>query len=200
MEPITKLLKSKANSEDWNPALRGSLRSAIVGRQYPQARVYAAGWAEHNKCIFCLHQLASTARRTRVTGKSKPRNGYRHVVISDDVPSHGEPHAKRQDKIRYTVEATAEQIAAAPAGSLGHRIWRCQSEWMTKLRTKWASPNDVATANQCNVEGHPAWERALVPRPSKPMAKVSQEATFRSVVEPERGHARGYCLLRRLLP
>ena len=43
MEPITKLLKSRANSEDWNPALRGALRSAIAGRQYPQARVFAAG-------------------------------------------------------------------------------------------------------------------------------------------------------------
>ena len=45
MEPIAKLLKSIANSEDWNPALRGSLRSAIVGRQYPQARVHVAGWS-----------------------------------------------------------------------------------------------------------------------------------------------------------
>ena len=58
MEPITKLLKSKSNNEDCNPALRGSLRSAIAGRQYPQARVFAAGWSVHNKCLFCLHQLA----------------------------------------------------------------------------------------------------------------------------------------------
>ena len=36
MEPIAKLLKSKANNEEWNPALRGSLRSAIAGRQYPR--------------------------------------------------------------------------------------------------------------------------------------------------------------------
>ena len=40
MEPITKLLKSRTNNEDWNPALRGSLRSAIAGRQYPQSRVF----------------------------------------------------------------------------------------------------------------------------------------------------------------
>ena len=43
MEPITKLLRSKENNEEWNPALRGSLKSAIAGRQYPQARVFAAG-------------------------------------------------------------------------------------------------------------------------------------------------------------
>ena len=75
MEPITKLLKSKADNEDWNPALRGALRSAIAGRQYPQARVCAAGWAEHNKCLPCLHKLASIGtapgRRVRINGKTK---------------------------------------------------------------------------------------------------------------------------------
>ena len=40
MEPVHALLKSKENSETWNPALRGALRSAIAGRQYPQARAY----------------------------------------------------------------------------------------------------------------------------------------------------------------
>lgn len=63
--------------------------------------------------------------------------------------------------------------------------------WMTKLRKRWASLDDVATANQCEVEGHPAWERALVPRPSKPMAEASKEATFRWVVEPEGGMLEG---------
>ena len=93
MEPITKLLKSKANSEDWNPALRGSLRSAIAGRQYPQARVFAAGWATQSKCLFCLDKLASlganTTRRTRIHGKTK------------------QEEATRQDKARHKVEATA---------------------------------------------------------------------------------------------
>ena len=124
-------------------------------------------------------------------GKSKPRANIGHIVISDDVPGQGEAPSKRQDKVRHKVEATAEQVAAAPVGNLGHRIWRCQSEWMTGLRKKWASPDDVATANQCNVEGHPAWERALVPRPSKPMTKASKEASFKWVVEPEGGMLKG---------
>ena len=91
MEPITKLLKSKANNEDWNLALRGSLRSAIAGRQYPQSRVFAAGWADHNKCLSCLQKLVvlgtTTTRLRRIRGKSKPqlREG---VVISDDVHQH----------------------------------------------------------------------------------------------------------------
>ena len=76
MEPVAKLLKSKENDENWNPALRGILKSAIAGRQYPQARAYAAGWATHNKCLFCLHSLtelgARTGSRTRPTSTETP--------------------------------------------------------------------------------------------------------------------------------
>lgn len=147
MEPITKLLKSKDNNEEWNPALRGSLKSAMAGRRYPQARVFVAGWASHHKCLFCLHKLvdlgARTVRRTRIRGKTRQ---------SDQ---------EKQDKIRHKVEAIAEQIAEAPVGNLGHRIWKCQAEYMTKLRKRWAAPADLATTMQCDTEGHPAWERAL---------------------------------------
>ena len=137
MEPITKLLKSTENTETWNPALRGSLKSAIAGRQYPQSRVYAAGWAAHNKCIFCLHHLvglgASTTRRTRIRGKTKP-----------------DEH-KKLDKTRYKVEATDEQIKEAPIGNLGHRIWRCTAEHMTRLRERWAPPSDRITTSRCEA-------------------------------------------------
>lgn len=177
MEPITKLLKSKANNEDWNPALRGSLRSVIAGRQYPQARVFAAGWAVHNKCLFCLHKLVSlgsrTTRRTRINGKTRQHE------------------ATRTDKAKHKVEATAEQIAEAPVGSLGHRIWKCQAGWMSKQRNKWAAPRDLEMTSQCNTEGHPAWGRALQPRPSKPKLSAASEASFKWVVEPEGGMIEG---------
>ena len=149
MEPITKLLKSKANDEEWNPALRGSLRSAIAGRQYPQARVFAAGWAEHNKRLFCLHSVAgasaTTARRTRINGKTK------------------QEEVTKRSKVRHKVEATAEQIGQAPVGNLIHRIWKCPVPWMSKQWSKRAPVEGAATATQCSVEGHPAWERALTP-------------------------------------
>ena len=177
MEPINKLLKSRANNEDWNPALRGSLRSAVAGRQYPQARVFAAGWAEHNKCLFCLHQLAgagaATVRRTRIHGKT----------------SQEEVTTRR--KIRHNVETTVEQIAHAPVGNLVHRIWKCPSEWMSKLRSRWAQSGSVATSQQCSVEGHPAWERGLTPRPSKPMKAAAKIESFRWVVEPDGGMIEG---------
>ena len=41
MEPIWQLLNSRQNDDEWNPMLRGSLRSALANRQYPQSRVKA---------------------------------------------------------------------------------------------------------------------------------------------------------------
>ena len=191
MEPIAKLLKSKANSEDWNPALRGALRSAIAGRQYPQARVYAAGWADHNKCLFCLHKLAGLgsqrSRRVRLRCKTSSNTAAPAPpsVHPDGWSQDAEVgDATRQSKIQHKVEATTEQVAAAPVGNLGHRIWRCQADWMSKLRSKWATPADCAVTLQCNTDGHPLWERALQPRPSKPMRATAKEETFRWVIEP----------------
>ena len=62
---------------------------------------------------------------------------------------------------------------------------------MSGLRSKWAPPASVATTMQCNVEGHPAWERALMPRLAKPMKAAAKEASFRWVVEPEGGMLEG---------
>ena len=142
MGPIWQLLKSRQNDENWNPSLRGGLRSVLANRQYPQVRAFAAGWATHNKCFFCFHQLADLGARTvrRTSSKGKTRQ-------NDQA---------KQDKIRYKVEATAEQIAEAPVGNLGHRIWKCQAEYMVKLRERWAAPADLATTMQCDTEGHPA--------------------------------------------
>ena len=57
MDPVWKLLKSRQNDEDRNPAGRGALKSALAGRQYPQTRVFAAGWSQHNRCILCLYDI-----------------------------------------------------------------------------------------------------------------------------------------------
>lgn len=57
MEPIWQLLNSRQNDDEWNPMLRGSFRSALANRQYPQCRVKAAGWSMHDRCFFCLNSL-----------------------------------------------------------------------------------------------------------------------------------------------
>lgn len=169
MEPLWKLLRPKANDKEWNPALRGSLRSAMAGRQYPPPRAMAAGWADHNKCLFCLHDIVSKSAqpmrrtRTRITGKTNP------IKVG---------------KARRKVKASAEQIARAPVGNLGHIIWNCQAQWMSGLRDKWADSKDTAVVNGCCVDGHPSWERALRSRPSKPMKSQASEESFRWEVDP----------------
>ena len=61
IEPIWKLLSSKQQDPEWNSALRGSLRSALVGRQWSQQRCHAAGFAAHNRCLLCLNGAVESA-------------------------------------------------------------------------------------------------------------------------------------------
>ena len=107
MEPIIKLLKSKDNNEEWNPALRGSLRSAIAGRQYPQARVYTAGWASvinvssafTSSSTLGLERLkgrGSEERRGKATRRSRTGSGIR-----------SKPRRSRLLKLRLTAVVTA---------------------------------------------------------------------------------------------
>ncbi len=56
---------------------------------------------------------------------------------------------------------------------------------------KWAPDRDVATASQCDIDGHHAWERALQPRPSMPMQRAASEASFTWVIEPPGGMIEG---------
>ena len=57
MEPVWKILQPRARNADWTPQHQGGLRSAIVGRQYPQVRMRAVGWAEHDRCLVCLNGI-----------------------------------------------------------------------------------------------------------------------------------------------
>ena len=54
MQPLWILLRSRQNDTEWNPRLRGYLKSVVTNRQWPQVRLKAAGKATHDRCIFCL--------------------------------------------------------------------------------------------------------------------------------------------------
>ena len=57
MTGIWSLLRSKEQSGKWNHQFKGALKSALAGRQYTQARCYAAGFATHKACLVCLYHL-----------------------------------------------------------------------------------------------------------------------------------------------
>ena len=102
MEPIWQLINSKKDNEDWNPDFRGCLKSAVAGRQYPQTRVMAAVWSEHNRCIMCLSD----------------------IVDAEDAS--GTDWTATARCSRTPVVATPDQINRAPTGNLNHRIWKVQ--------------------------------------------------------------------------
>ena len=72
MEPIWKLLMSNRNDKDWNPSLRGALRSIIANRQWPQSRVHASGWSKHDKCNVCLNDVivSVSVRMNEMNGRN----------------------------------------------------------------------------------------------------------------------------------
>ena len=72
IDPIFKLLNSKARSDEWNPTLAANLRSVLVNRQYTQLRCFLAGWVKHPKCIFCLHAAVTKTRHVAVMPPTAP--------------------------------------------------------------------------------------------------------------------------------
>ena len=148
MEPLWQLINSKVNNEQWNPDFRGCLKSAFAGRQYPQTRVMAAGWADHNRCISCLSA----------------------IVDSEAVNTGGVDKEKRT--MRDPVVASPQQVLKAPVGNLNHRIW--SGGCLNADRCTHAPAADVAVAKHHDISGNPAWERALVPRPPLPKKRKHQ--------------------------
>jgi hypothetical protein len=139
MEPIWQLLGTKTKIEGWNQQHKGALKSAVAGRQYPQTRVKQCGWSEHDRCLFCLWKI---------------------VGCEADKDESEDILAKKLS------EATEEQLKKAPVGNYIHRIWECGESEVE--RGKHAEEADMAVIRQCEVRGHPTWERGLTVRPPKP--------------------------------
>ena len=122
MEPIHSLLKSRRNDTEWNPVLRGCLRSVLAKRQYPQVRVKAAGWADHDRCLFCLHDI--------VKAEATAEQQYLPLVSGEcGCEGCGEARANSGGRRVGRGGARDEEGVRAAAGSPPHRPG-------TKLRTR----------------------------------------------------------------
>ena len=60
IEPTIKVINDVRDSAQWCGAYRGALRSALLNRQWPQARCHSAGWTQHDKCLLCLQRYQSS--------------------------------------------------------------------------------------------------------------------------------------------
>ena len=177
MEPIWRILQPRARNADWTSQHQGGLRSAIAGRQFPQARMRAAGWAEHDPCLMCLNGIV---------GKEDGSTG-----ISCSSVEPGLSPAKKS--IKEEVDATTEQRDKAPKGDLVHRLWRGQC--LKELRERHADEQDIRAAADCEVHGRAAWERALLTRPPLPLRRPSPVDTFHWHVRPRDLLAKGHVYL-----
>ena len=127
MEPMWQLINSKVNNEQWNPDFRGCLKSAFAGRQYPQTRVMAAGWSDHNRCITCLSTIVDT-EDTNTDATDKMKRSMRDPVV-----------------------ASPQQILKAPVGNSNHIIW--SGMCLDNDRCTHAPPKDVAIAKKHGISG-----------------------------------------------
>ena len=164
MNPIRTLLKSKANSAEWNPTLRGGLKSVTAGRQWTQTRVRAAGWSTHNRCLACL--------QTIVEDEETSWQREARIELLRDSSKSG----------RVEVQANQGQIDRAPIGDPFHRCWKCPH--LQPSRLKHASSEDLARTMHGWGSGKVAFERALVPLPPPPERPPAAEATFHWHVKP----------------
>lgn len=159
MQPIWSLIKSTQNDSEWNPTLKSGLTSTLAGRQFPQVRCFAAGWAVHSKRLACLHD----------------------IVAKDESEQQRASRDRKKDDL-VQAAATAAQIAEAPVGDLFHRAWSCKR--LDPTRDKFASGEDRARAREGWGRGKAAWERALIPLPPPPPRPPAEEATFHWKVRP----------------
>ena len=103
--PLWKALNGPAGKDvNWTAATRAALRSALAGRQWPQLRCWNADFAEHDRCMLCVHDNW-VARTTCGTGSA---------CTPTDTPA-------------TTEEYTHDDILAAPIGSIAHRVCDCPS-------------------------------------------------------------------------
>ena len=69
METVWSLLQSRQNDAEWNPNLRGYLKSCTAGRQWPQARLEVANLSTHSACASCLHDKIEMMMVSSAVGK-----------------------------------------------------------------------------------------------------------------------------------
>ena len=166
-EAIWSLMRSKTNDETWGPKLKGALISQVSARQFTQARVFAAGWSDHNRCLACLQQ----------------------IVLAEESGGERELRLKREEAAKKAgickVQATEDQIARAPVGNEFHRIWSCPTT--EPSRRVHASSQDRGRTKDGWGAGLVMMERALIPRPPPPPKPPLEEASFHWYVQPQEG-------------
>jgi len=114
MHPVWKLLSYRSNAADWGPAERAGLRSTILNRQWPQARLHQAGLADDPGCRLCSTHLP--------TGSDIPAGTLGHRIYGCQILK---PHRDRLASIRVTssVAAQSRALGCSPGDGVDSASW-----------------------------------------------------------------------------
>ena len=143
LRPLWAALRHK-NASTWTSAHQASLKAAFADRQWPQDRGWAAGWAQHDRCILCV-ESAATARVIRQRSEASQQTPTVHDRAacppepgtgSSGSASHpaaavapaaaASPRASAEGLADEPCsEPTHEDICNAPVGTLIHRVCQC---------------------------------------------------------------------------
>ncbi len=194
--PIKKLLASREQTDEWNAAARGGLRSAFTGRQWPQQRLYRAGLAVHNRCCLCLqshlvrggacaddaaaihHALANMRASSRGAQDGSPDF---NAIVEQLMHLPCSPLADRALDPTIIVNA----LELTPVGNLTHRILSCEAH--AAERGRLAPPSLVAAAASDEPPPAGTLTRALLPSALTGVPPPPLVDTFEWVVAPAGG-------------
>ena len=127
--PVMALLRPKSESPEWTSDLRGALRSAVLGRQWPQSRCFAAGYADHNRCCLCVeaalahHGVSCIDELPHEVIDGLPIGNLVHRVWS--CPAHREARSQyAPDDVRFRQPSSGNTAAYTRAlvPSLDHEV------------------------------------------------------------------------------
>ena len=132
MQPIWSLLHSRQNDSEWNPNLRGYLKSCIAGRQWPQARLKAANLSSHSACAFCLHDKIEMIRVSAAAGKEGhdwfidlAKQARTTADATQGMSQKKKTMLVRNAEARMIEEPQQQMLTGVPTGNLMHRNWKC---------------------------------------------------------------------------
>ena len=123
--PIWTALNFRHNSDHWNAAHKGSLRSALSGRQWPQKRCADSGFGTHDKCLLCLDATkrkqpnAVPTQATHSTSHTSSTTGQDHVDVDTGIAGTGDCKSKdtatrRRPSIVGSTKVNDERRAGYP--------------------------------------------------------------------------------------
>ena len=126
LAPLQYLLRR--SSDDWGPAEQSQLRSAIVGGQWTQLRLYQAGCAESPLCPLCGRENGTMAHRLwRCTHPSLAAGRAQHVpawVLDLALSGSADGHTARWERALFPVP----ELTSARNGPFETFVWDVEPE------------------------------------------------------------------------